>query len=166
MSSALSQGQGAYPFDLLYWNSDSTPCRATTHSICAIAIGTSSPRAKCDRQPALDLGVTIRLQWRRRKTIAPASRVLGSNSRGPVKYVLAGSGICRDVNPPSKPNPYGRRRPLASLDGWLAKAHEHPGSVAGLLGDQGAGRRDRPAPNRRRRLDPIEDARIYVKTRD
>ena len=51
---------------------------------------------------------------------------------GPVKYVLSGSGhIAGVVNPPAK-HKYqywtGPRPRSANVDGWLAKAKEHPGS--------------------------------------
>ena len=52
--------------------------------------------------------------------------------RSPVRYVLSGSGhIAGVVNPPDK-HKYqywtGPKPRSANLDGWLAKATEHPGS--------------------------------------
>jgi polyhydroxyalkanoate synthase len=66
--------------------------------------------------------------------IAPAKSVmLGSKFfGGPVRFVLAASGhIAGIVNPPDK-HKYqywtGRRPRSANLDGWAAKATQHPGS--------------------------------------
>jgi polyhydroxyalkanoate synthase len=66
--------------------------------------------------------------------IAPAKSVmLGCKYfGGPVKYVLSGSGhIAGVVNPPAK-HKYqystGPRPRSANVEGWLAKAKEHPGS--------------------------------------
>ena len=66
--------------------------------------------------------------------IAPAKSVfLGSKFfGGPVQFVLSGSGhIAGVVNPPDKGKYQywtgGRRRP-GTLEAWLKKAKEHPGS--------------------------------------
>ncbi len=51
---------------------------------------------------------------------------------GPVRYVLAASGhIAGVVNPPEKHKYHywtGRRPRSANLEGWIAKATQHPGS--------------------------------------
>jgi polyhydroxyalkanoate synthase len=85
---------------------------------------------------AIDLGrITIPIYnlATREDHIAPAKSVfLGSKFfGGPVKYVLAGSGhIAGVVNPPgkSKYQYWSGGPPTGNLDGWLAKAEEHPGS--------------------------------------
>jgi polyhydroxyalkanoate synthase len=66
--------------------------------------------------------------------IAPAKSVMfGSNFfGGEVRFVVAGSGhIAGVINPPEK-NKYqywtGPKPRSADVDGWLAKAKEHPGS--------------------------------------
>ena len=66
--------------------------------------------------------------------IAPAKSVmLGSKLfGGPVKFVVSGSGhIAGVVNPPTKKKYQywtGPKPRNANIDGWLAKANEHPGS--------------------------------------
>ncbi len=117
----------------------------------------------------LDLGnVTIPVYnlATREDHIAPAkSAFLGSKFfGGPVKYVLAGSGhIAGVVNPPGKPKYqyWTGDAPVGSLDNWLEKATEHPGSwwpdwvewIKQQDGDDGrgarAGRRQVPADRRR-----------------
>ena len=66
--------------------------------------------------------------------IAPAKSVLLGSKYfgGPVKYVLAASGhIAGVVNPPDKHKYHywtGPKPRSANLEGWLAKATQHPGS--------------------------------------
>ena len=90
--------------------------------------------------------------------IAPAKSVLLGSKYfgGPVRYVLSGSGhIAGVVNPPDK-HKYqywtGPKPRSANLEGWLAKATEHPGLLVARLARlaQGAGR-DRSARARPRR---------------
>jgi polyhydroxyalkanoate synthase len=133
------KGKTPYPFDLLYWNSDSTRMPAANHVFylrnCYLDNKLAKGQMVIDNQ-RLDLGdVTIPVYnlATREDHIAPAKSVfLGSKFfGGPVKYVLAGSGhIAGVVNPPAKPKYqyWTGDAPLGSLDGWLAKAQEHPGS--------------------------------------
>jgi polyhydroxyalkanoate synthase len=133
------KGKQPYPFDLLYWNSDSTRMPAANHAFylrnCYLENKLAKGQMVIDNQ-RLDLGnVTIPVYnlATREDHIAPAKSVfLGSKFfGGPVKYVLAGSGhIAGVINPPAKQKYqyWTGEAPLGSLDGWLAKAHEHPGS--------------------------------------
>ena len=105
------KGKQPYPFDLLYWNSDSTRMPAANHSFylrnCYLENKLSKGQMVIDNEQ-LDLGnVTIPIYnlATREDHIAPAkSAFLGSKFfGGPVKYVLAGSGhIAGVVNPPGR----------------------------------------------------------------
>jgi polyhydroxyalkanoate synthase len=133
------KGKTPYPFDLLYWNSDSTRMPAANHAFylrnCYLENKLAKGQMVIDNQ-RLDLGRVTTPVYNlatREDHIAPAKSVfLGSKFfGGPVKYVLAGSGhIAGVINPPTKPKYqyWTGDAPLGSLDGWLAKAQEHPGS--------------------------------------
>ena len=134
------KGKEPLPFDLLYWNSDSTRMPAANHSFYLRNCYLENNLARGKMVIAgktLDLGkVTIPIYnlATREDHIAPAKSVLlGSKFfGGPVRFVLTGSGhIAGVINPPAKnkyqywtgPKPVG-----ADVDKWLAKAEEHPGS--------------------------------------
>jgi polyhydroxyalkanoate synthase len=134
------KGKAPFPFDLLYWNSDATRLPAANHSFylrnCYLDNKLTSGGMKIGDTP-IDLKsikVPIYNLATREDHIAPAKSVLlGSKFfGGPVKYVLSGSGhIAGVVNPPDKKKYQywtGARPRSANLDGWLAKATEHPGS--------------------------------------
>jgi polyhydroxyalkanoate synthase len=133
------KGKQPYPFDLLYWNSDSTRMPAANHSFylrnCYLENKLSKGLMVIDNE-RLDLGQITSPIYNlatREDHIAPAkSAFLGSKFfGGPVKFVLAGSGhIAGVVNPPGKPKYqyWTGDAPLGSLDKWLANATEHPGS--------------------------------------
>jgi polyhydroxyalkanoate synthase len=133
------KGKAPYPFDLLYWNSDSTRMPAANHSFYLRNCYLDNKLTKGQMEIAgekLDLGnVTVPVYnlATREDHIAPAkSAFLGSKVfGGPVKYVLAGSGhIAGVVNPPGKVKYqyWTGDAPIGNLDRWLAKATEHPGS--------------------------------------
>jgi polyhydroxyalkanoate synthase len=134
------KGQAPYPFDLLYWNSDSTRMPAANHSFylrnCYLDNKLSKGQITIDNA-RIDLGnVTIPIYnlATREDHIAPAkSAFLGSKFfGGDVKYVLAGSGhIAGVVNPPGKKPKYQYwtgDAPVGNLDRWIANAKEHAGS--------------------------------------
>ncbi|MEJ0077147.1 MAG: class I poly(R)-hydroxyalkanoic acid synthase [Alphaproteobacteria bacterium] len=134
------KGKQPYAFDLLYWNSDSTRMPAANHSFylrnCYLDNKLSKGQMVIDNVK-LDLGkITIPVYnlATREDHIAPAkSAFLGSKFfGGPVKYVLAGSGhIAGVVNPPGKKVKYQYWTgddPVGSLEKWIEKAIEHPGS--------------------------------------
>ena len=134
------KGKAPFPFDLLYWNSDATRLPAANHSFylrnCyldnkltkgGLTIGNTPIDLKAIKIPVYNLAT-------REDHIAPAKSVmLGSKYfGGPVRYVLSGSGhIAGVVNPPDK-HKYqywtGPKPRSANLEGWLARATEHPGS--------------------------------------
>ena len=176
------KGKQPYPFDLLYWNSDSTRMPAANHSFylrnCYLDNKLSKGQMVIDNVK-LDLGkITIPIYnlATREDHIAPAkSAFLGSKFfGGPVKYVLAGSGhIAGVVNPPGKKQKYQYWTgddPIGSLDKWIEKATEHPGSwwpdwIDWIRKQDGA-----TVPARQpgsAQYKPIEDAPgSYVKVRD
>jgi polyhydroxyalkanoate synthase len=134
------KGKAPFPFDLLYWNSDATRLPAANHSFylrnCYLENTLSKGKMRIDNT-AIDLkAITIPIYnlATREDHIAPAKSVaLGCKLfGGDVKFVLSGSGhIAGVVNPPDK-HKYqfwtGPRPRNADVDGWLAKAKEHPGS--------------------------------------
>ena len=133
------KGKQPYPFDLLYWNSDSTRMPAANHSFylrnCYLENKLSKGQMVIDNVQ-LDLGEVTAPVYNlatREDHIAPAkSAFLGSKFfGGPVKYVLAGSGhIAGVVNPPGKVKYqyWTGDAPVGNLDRWMTTATEHPGS--------------------------------------
>ncbi|WP_025031111.1 PHA/PHB synthase family protein [Nitratireductor aquibiodomus] len=133
------RGQAPLPFDLLYWNSDSTRLAAANHSYylrnCYLENNLSRGRAIL-RGKALHLEqikIPIFNLATREDHIAPAKSVfLGSGFfGGPVEFVLAGSGhIAGVINPPEmkKYQFWTGAKPDGELDDWMAKATENEGS--------------------------------------
>jgi poly[(R)-3-hydroxyalkanoate] polymerase subunit PhaC len=134
------RGKAPMPFDLLYWNSDATRMPAANHSFylrqCYLNNALSQGKMTI-ANVLLDLKkVTVPLYnlATREDHIAPArSAFLGSKFfGGPVKFVLSGSGhIAGVVNPPGKAKYQywtGGKAGTGSLEAWLKKAKEHPGS--------------------------------------
>ena len=176
------KGKSPFPFDLLYWNSDATRMPAANHSFYLRNCYFENKLTKGEMEVAgvrLDLkNVTVPIYnlATREDHIAPAKSVFVGSSffGGPVKFVLAGSGhIAGVVNPPqfhkyqfwTGPKPKGE-----NLDGWIAKATEHPGSWWPNWIDWIKGH-DAPMVAARvpggGKLKPIEDAPgSYVKVRD
>src|SRR3954462_961186 len=133
------KGKAPLPFDLLYWNSDSTRMPAANHSFylrrCYLNNDLSQRRIEL-RGVTLDLSkvkIPVYHLAAREDHIAPARSVfLGAQVLGgPVRFVVSGSGhIAGVVNPP------GRNRyqywtgglPTGELETWLENAEEHPGS--------------------------------------
>jgi polyhydroxyalkanoate synthase len=132
-------GKEARPFDLLYWNSDTTRMPEKLHL---------SYLRNCYRDNALALGkmemagitldlskvkVPVYLQAAREDHIAPARSVYKAVNlfKGPVRFVLAGSGhIAGVINPPAanKYQHWTNEKKAADFDAWLPGAKEHPGS--------------------------------------
>ena len=132
-------GKEPVPFDLLYWNSDTTRMPLKLHL---------QYLTKCYRDNALAKAEMIlegeRLNLAKIKTpaffqaakedhIAPAVSVYKGAKLfgGPVTFMLAGSGhIAGVINPPSsgKYQHWTNKALPASFDDWLAAAKEHAGS--------------------------------------
>jgi polyhydroxyalkanoate synthase subunit PhaC len=133
------KGHSPFPFDLLYWNSDSTRMPAANHGFYLRNCYLENKLARGEIQVdgvTLDLGkVTIPVfnLAAREDHIAPARSVfLGSKAfGGPVEFVLAGSGhIAGVVNPASRPKYqfWTGDGVDGELEDWLATAAEHPGT--------------------------------------
>jgi polyhydroxyalkanoate synthase subunit PhaC len=134
------KGKAPFPFDLLYWNSDATRLPASNHSFylrnCYLDNRLTKGGVIIDNTP-IDLKaikIPVYNLATREDHIAPAKSVLLGSKYfgGPVRFVLSGSGhIAGVVNPPDK-HKYqywtGPKPRSANLEGWLAKATEHPGS--------------------------------------
>ena len=136
------RGKAPMPFDLLYWNSDATRMPAANHSFYLRHCYLNNTLSKGQMTIAnvkIDLSkvmVPLYNLATREDHIAPArSAFLGSKFfGGPVKFVVSGSGhIAGVVNPPN-PNKVkyqywtGGKAGSGSLEAWLKKAKEHPGS--------------------------------------
>jgi polyhydroxyalkanoate synthase len=174
-------GREPMPFDLLYWNSDSTRMPYMMHSfylrnmyqknLLAQPGGIALKGVPIDlgriRQPCYFLST-------RDDHIAPWKATYKGSLHfgGPVRFVLGGSGhIAGVINPPPSTK-YGywtsRRRPR-SAEAWLATAEHHAGSwwpdwqawLAPKSGRKVAARDPTKGP-----LKPVEDAPgSYVKVR-
>jgi polyhydroxyalkanoate synthase len=133
------KGKTPLPFDLLYWNSDSTRIPAANHSFylrrCYINNDLSQRRIQIGGVP-LDLSkVTIPIYHlaAREDHIAPARSVfLGAQSlSGSIRFVVAGSGhIAGVVNPPARDRYqyWTNGPPVGELETWLEGAEECLGS--------------------------------------
>ena len=133
-------GKKPFPFDLLYWNQDSTRMPAANHSFYLRQFYHENRLARGEMTLAgtrLNLG-KVKLPVYELATkedhIAPAKSVfIGSKLfSGPVEFVLAGSGhIAGVVNPPDKIKyQYWTASKAAAdtLEEWTGMAREHPGS--------------------------------------
>jgi len=135
------KGKEPMPFDLLYWNSDSTRMPAANHSFylrnCYLNNNLARGQMMIEGKPInlRQIKVPVYNLATREDHIAPAKSVLLGSTYfgGRVRFVLAGSGhIAGVVNPPGrhKYQYWDGPKPSASadVDEWLAKAKEHPGS--------------------------------------
>jgi polyhydroxyalkanoate synthase len=133
------RGKAPFPFDLLFWNSDSTRLPAANHSYylrnCYLEnklsrglmeLGGVKIDLKKVKVPIYNLAT-------REDHIAPAKSVFYGSQffGGPVRFVLTGSGhIAGVVNPPQKKKYqyWTGGAAKGDLDNWIARAKEHPGS--------------------------------------
>jgi len=173
-------GKAPFPFDLLYWNSDSTRMPAAMHSFYlrrmyqqnllvkpgGITLGGVPIDLRKVKTPAFMLST-------REDHIAPWRSTYAATQiyAGPVKFVLSASGhIAGVVNPPgSKYGHYENDKNPPTADEWLAGATQHPDSwwpvwekwIAHYAGGEVSARH--PGDGK---LTPIEDAPgSYVKVR-
>jgi polyhydroxyalkanoate synthase len=132
-------GREPFPFDLLYWNADSTRMPFANHSFYLrhfylqndlsqgrMVIGGRRLDLKKVTVPIYNLAT-------REDHIAPAKSVfLGSSFfGGSVRFMLTGSGhIAGIINPPArkKYQHWIDGDPKGELEDWLARAKERPGS--------------------------------------
>ena len=133
------KGQEPMPFDLLYWNSDSTRMPAANHSFYLRNCYLNNTLSKGEMELAgkkislKDVKIPIYNLATREDHIAPAKSVfVGSKSfGGKVTYVMAGSGhIAGVVNPPDKKKyQFWTGGPVkGEFEDWVKKAEETPGS--------------------------------------
>jgi polyhydroxyalkanoate synthase subunit PhaC len=171
-------GKKPFPFDLLFWNADSTRLPAANHAFYLREFYHLNRLSKGEMQfgdVRLDLGkVTIPIYelFTKEDHIAPAASVFRGSKLfgGPVRYAMAGSGhIAGVVNPPAKKKyQYWSGAPASSLQEWMATATETAGSwwpdwaawLAAYSGEKVPARDPSTGP-----LKPIEDAPgSYVKS--
>jgi len=136
-------GKQPMPFDLLYWNSDTTRMPEKLHL---------SYLRQCYKENALASGkmtlggvkldlskvkVPVYLQSAREDHIAPANSVFKSVNLfgGPVRFIIAGSGhIAGVINPPAAKkyqywtNDSFGEKGAKTIDAWKKGSTEHPGS--------------------------------------
>ncbi|TIU68025.1 MAG: class I poly(R)-hydroxyalkanoic acid synthase, partial [Mesorhizobium sp.] len=133
------RGKDPLPFDLLYWNADSTRMAAANHSFylrnCYLENNLSRGTMElAGRTVSLaDIKIPVYNLATKEDHIAPALSVfLGSRYfGGSVEYVMAGSGhIAGVVNPPTanKYQYWTGGKPVGDFGQWFASAVEHPGS--------------------------------------
>ena len=133
-------GKDPFPFDLLYWNADSTRMPAAMHSFylrqmyqdnkLAAPGGISLAGQKIDLSK---ISTPVFMLSTREDHIAPwRSTYAGTRLfSGPVKFVLAASGhIAGVVNPPAagKYSHWTNAKTPSDPEGWIRTATEQPGS--------------------------------------
>jgi polyhydroxyalkanoate synthase subunit PhaC len=133
------RGKDPLPFDLLYWNADSTRMAAANHSYylrnCYLENTLAQGRMELAGHTLSlkDISIPVYNLATKDDHIAPARSVfLGSKYfGGKVDYVLTGSGhIAGVVNPPQskKYQFWTGGKPAGSFEDWMAKATETSGS--------------------------------------
>ena len=133
------RGKEPMPFDLLYWNSDSTRMAAANHSFylrnCYMENSLSRGQMVLGGETLSLNDVTIPVYnlAAREDHIAPARSVFVGCQffGGDVEFVMAGSGhIAGVVNPPQskKYQHWTGGAPLGAFDDWVKSAKENPGS--------------------------------------
>jgi polyhydroxyalkanoate synthase len=132
-------GKTPVPFDLLYWNSDTTRMPEATHLFYLREFYKNNALARGEMKfgdVKLDLGkvtIPIYLQSAKDDHIAPYRSIFKSTKlfKGPIRFIMAGSGhIAGVINPPSaKKYQYWTNDKLPkTIEEWQAGAVEHPGS--------------------------------------
>jgi polyhydroxyalkanoate synthase len=171
-------GKKPFPFDLLFWNADSTRLPAANHAFYLREFYHLNRLSKGEMQLGgvrLDLGqvkMPIYELFTKEDHIAPAASVFRGSKLfgGPVRLTMAGSGhIAGVINPPAKKKyQFWANGPAATLQEWMATATETAGSwwpdwaawLAAYSGDKVPARDPSSGP-----LKPIEDAPgSYVKS--
>ena len=135
-------GKDPFPFDLLFWNSDSTRMPAKMHSFYLRNMYQRNllvqPGALSMGGMPLDLGkikIPVYIQAGKEDHIAPYRSVYKATQlyAGPVRFMLAGSGhIAGVVNPPAAKKYQhwlsDTKTFPPTADEWLKTATEYPGS--------------------------------------
>jgi len=133
-------GKDPFPFDLLYWNSDSTRIPRAMHTYYLRTMYLENklrdPGGMVANGVPLDLGqikVPTYIVATREDHIAPWKSTFAATKLygGPIRFVLSGSGhIAGVVNPPAAQK-YGywtNSRKAATPEKWLDGAKDHIGS--------------------------------------
>jgi len=132
-------GKDPFPFDLLYWNSDSTRMPASMHSFYLRQMYQENRLSKGEIRllnTQIDLTrikIPVFILSTREDHIAPwrSTFVATTLYKGPTTFCLAASGhIAGVVNPPAA-NKYcfwESDKKAATPEDWLAAAKQHPGS--------------------------------------
>ena len=177
---AYLKGQDPTPFDLLYWNADSTRMAAANHSYYLrncyldnnLAQGKMVLAGKVLKLK--DVKIPVYNLATREDHIAPARSVFVGSKLfgGPVTYIMSGSGhIAGVVNPPDKKKyQYWHNGPVkGEFEDWAAKAEMTEGSWWPHWHAWVEAQADRKVPARipgGNKLNPIEEAPgSYVKVR-
>jgi polyhydroxyalkanoate synthase len=137
-------GKQPMPFDLLYWNSDTTRMPEKLHLSYLRTCYKENALAQGKMKLAgvkLDLSkvkVPVYLQSAKEDHIAPANSVFKSVNLfgGPVRFIIAGSGhIAGVINPPAAKkyqywtnDSFGKKSEAKTIEAWKKGATEHPGS--------------------------------------
>jgi polyhydroxyalkanoate synthase subunit PhaC len=131
-------GKKPFPFDLLFWNADSTHLPAANHAFYLREFYHLNRLAKGEMELGgvrLDLSkvkIPIYELFTREDHIAPAASVFRGSKLfcGPVRLTMAGSGhIAGVVNPPEKQKyQFWSNGPATNFDEWQRTARETKGS--------------------------------------
>ena len=174
-------GKEPFPFDLLYWNSDSTRMPAAMHSFYLRKMYQENMLAKPGGISLMGTPIdltTIKtptfILATREDHIAPWKSAYAATHLygGPIRFVLSASGhIAGVVNPPgaNKYSHWVNSKLPATPDAWLEGAEQRPGSWwpewSKWLGKYAGGKVDARKPGDRG-LQAIEQAPgAYAKTR-
>jgi polyhydroxyalkanoate synthase len=170
-------GKKPFPFDLLYWNSDTTRMPPANHSFYLREFYQANRLARGEMTfggVKLDLSKVMQPIYElatREDHIAPAKSVFTGAKLfgGPVRFVLAGSGhIAGVINPPDRqkymfwaPDDDSDAKKIPTLEDWIGKAQQAAGSwwpdYAKWLTSHSGEKVPAPVPGEGP-LPPIEDA--------
>jgi poly[(R)-3-hydroxyalkanoate] polymerase subunit PhaC len=166
-------GKEPFPFDLLYWNSDSTRMPYAMHSFYLHKFYQENKLVEPGGITLCDVPIDLRkirlpvyMLSTREDHIAPWATTYAATQlyRGDTRFVLAGSGhIAGVVNPPTQQK-YGywtNERLPSDPDDWLDGATGHPGSWWPDWAAWNAGKSGPMVPARKPgdgALAPLEDA--------
>jgi polyhydroxyalkanoate synthase len=174
-------GKEPVPFDLLYWNSDSTRMPAATHRFYLRNMYQKNllkePGGLTIKGTPIDLWqveTPVFLLSAQEDHIAPWRNTYAAAHlyRGPLRFVLAGSGHIAGVINPAGSSKYGYRTNddlTGDADAWFEGTEQHPGSWWPAWADwvgQFGGRKVKAREPGQGGLPALEDAPgSYVKAR-
>ncbi len=132
-------GKDPFPFDLLYWNADTTRMPRATHLFYLREFYRENKFSKGEMElggVALDpskVTIPVYLQSSKDDHIAPYKSVYKTTKLfgGPIKFMMAGSGHIAGVinHPDANKYQYWTNDELPDdVEDWIAGAAEHPGS--------------------------------------